>query len=74
MELFLKSFEIFFSLTLEKFPPLKQKYIRYNNSAFINRTLRKNVTWKTIRSNIMCVSIFYVKVKSSTLTTLTLQN
>ena len=40
-ELFLKSFETTFSLTLENFATLKQKYLRYNNNPFINRTLRK---------------------------------
>ena len=39
-ELFLKSFETTFSLTPEKCAPLKQKYIRYSNSPFMNRTLR----------------------------------
>ena len=41
-ELSLKSFETTFSLTLEKFAPLKQKYLRYNNSPFLNKTLRKS--------------------------------
>ena len=42
-ELSLKSFETNFSLTLVKFAPLKQKYLRYNNSPFLNRTLRKAI-------------------------------
>ena len=42
-ELSLKSCETTFSLTLEKFEPLEQKYLRYNNSPFINRTLRKAI-------------------------------
>ena len=42
-ELSLKSFETTVSLTLEKFAPLKQKYVRYNNNPFINRTLRKAI-------------------------------
>ena len=42
-ELFLKSFETTFSLTFEKFAPLKQKYLRYNNTPFMNRTLRKAI-------------------------------
>ena len=33
----LKSFETTFSLTLEKFALLKQKYLRYNSSPFMNR-------------------------------------
>ena len=41
-ELSLKSFETTFSLTLEKFAPLKQKYLRYNNSPFLNKILRKS--------------------------------
>ena len=43
MEVFLKSFETTFSLTFEKFAPLKQKYLRYNNTPFMNRTLRKAI-------------------------------
>ena len=46
-ELFLKSFETTFSLTLENFAPLKQKYLRYNNNPFINRTLRKVIISKS---------------------------
>ena len=42
-ELSLKSFETTFSLTLEKFAPLKQKYVRHNNSPFMNKTLRKAI-------------------------------
>ena len=42
-ELSLKSFETSFSLTHEKFEPLKQKYLRYNNSPFMNKTLRKAI-------------------------------
>ena len=38
-EVSLKSFEITFSLTLQKFAPLNQKYLRYNNSTFMNRPL-----------------------------------
>ena len=40
-ELPLKSFKNTFSLTLEKFAPLKQKYLRHNNSPFMNRTFKK---------------------------------
>ena len=46
-ELSLKSFETTFSLTLEKFVPLKQKYLRYNNSPLMNRTLRKAIMTKS---------------------------
>ena len=42
-ELSLKSFKTTFSLTLEKFAPLKQKYVRYNNSPFMNKTLRRAI-------------------------------
>ena len=42
-ELSLKSFESNFSLTLKKIAPLKQKYLRYNNSPFMKRTLRKAI-------------------------------
>ena len=40
-ELFLKSLETTFSLPLENFAPLKDNYLRYNNSPFMNRTVRK---------------------------------
>ena len=46
-ELFVKSFETTFKLTLEKVPPLKQKYLRYNNSPFMNRTLRKAIVTRS---------------------------
>ena len=36
-ELSLKSFETTFSLTLEKFAPVKQKFLSCNNSPFMNR-------------------------------------
>ena len=39
-EFSLKSFETTFRLTLEKCAPLNQKYLRYNNSPFTNKTLR----------------------------------
>ena len=39
-ELSPKSFETTFSLTLEKFAPLKQTYLIYNNSPFMSKTLR----------------------------------
>ena len=39
----LKSFETTFTLTLEKFAPLKQKYLRYNNNPFMNKTLRNAI-------------------------------
>ena len=42
-EFSLKSFETTFSLTLEKFAPLKYKYLRYDNSPFMNKTLRKAI-------------------------------
>ena len=42
-ELFLKIFETTSSLTLEKFSPIKQKYLRYNNNPFMNKTLRKAI-------------------------------
>ena len=43
MELSLKSFKTTFSLSLEKFSPLKQKYLRYTNSPIMNRTLREAI-------------------------------
>ena len=42
-ELSFENFETTFSLTLEKLAPLKQKYLRYNNSPFMNRILRKAI-------------------------------
>ena len=42
-EVSLESFHTTFSLYLEKFPPLKQKYFRYINSPFMSRTLRKTI-------------------------------
>ena len=42
-ELSLKSFETTFSLTFKKFSPLKQKYLRYNDRPFMNKTLRKAI-------------------------------
>ena len=42
-ELSLKSFKTTFSSTLETFAPLKQKYVRYNNSPFMNKTLRRAI-------------------------------
>ena len=42
-ELSLKSFETTFSWTIEKFASLKLKYLRYNNSPFMNRTFRKAI-------------------------------
>ena len=40
-ELFLKSLETTFSSPLQNFAPLKENYLRYNNSPFMNRTVRK---------------------------------
>ena len=42
-ELSLKSFETTFSWTIEKFASLQLKYLRYNNSPFMNRTFRKAI-------------------------------
>ena len=40
-ELSPKRFGTTFSLTLQNFAPLKQKYLRYNNSLLMSRTLKK---------------------------------
>ena len=34
-------------LTLEKFAPFKQKYLRYNNSPFMNKVLRKVIVTRS---------------------------
>ena len=89
-ELFLKSLETTFSLPLENFAPLKDNYLRYNNSPFMNRTVRKAfmsnpklkrrynldrtpINFENYKKQLnFCVNLLR-KVKSNTLTTLTLK-
>ena len=68
-ELSLKSFENTFSLTLEKFAPLKQKYLGYSNSLFMNRTFRKAIMTRSMLKRVYDLD----RTTKTTLTTLTLK-
>ena len=65
-EVSFKSFETVFSLTLEKFAPLKQKYLRHNKSHFMNKTLRKAIMTRSMlkrRYNLDRTTINFEKYK-----------
>ena len=65
-EVSFKSFETVFSLTLEKFTPLKQKYLRHNKSHFMNKTLRKAIMTRSMlkrRYNLDRTTINFEKYK-----------
>ena len=68
-ELPLKSFENTFSFTLEKFAPLKQKYLAYGNSLFMNRTFRKAIMIRSMLKRVYDLD----RTTKTTLTTLTLK-
>ena len=55
-ELFPKSFETTFSLTLKKCAPVKQTYLRYNNSPFMNKTLRRAIMTRCSEQFAWCAS------------------